>query len=157
MNYPTLPGLTLDGKVYYNAEMGTVESIVPPGSWATCHGPAMLELPNGDLLCCWFAGTFEGDADIHVVCARLPKGADQWEEPVNVSPALSRTPLCSTAPTARFGACTRPSWTGSPARTICSTPLRSAARSPLTAARPGAITRPSSPKKAPSAASPSRS
>lgn len=85
MNYPMLPGLTLDGKVYYNAEMGTVESIVPPGPWATCHGPAMLELPNGDLLCCWFAGTFEGDADIHVVCARLPKGADQWEEPVNVS------------------------------------------------------------------------
>lgn len=85
MNYPILPGLTPDGKVYYNAEMGTVEAIVPPGPWPTCHGPAMLELPNGDLLCCWFAGTFEGDADIHIVCARLPKGADKWEEPVNVS------------------------------------------------------------------------
>ena len=45
----------------------------------------LVELPNGDLLCCWFAGTFEGDADIHIVCARLPKGADKWEEPVNVS------------------------------------------------------------------------
>lgn len=85
MNYPVLPGLTMDGQVYYNAEMGTVEAIIPPGPWRTCHGPGMVELPNGDLLCCWFAGTFEGDADIHIVCARLPKGADKWEEPVNVS------------------------------------------------------------------------
>ena len=85
MNYPALPGLTMDGQVYFNAEMGTVESIIPPGPWRTCHGPGMVELPNGDLLCCWFAGTFEGDADIHIVCARLPKGADKWEEPVNVS------------------------------------------------------------------------
>lgn len=85
MNYPALPGLTMDGQVYYHAEMGTVEAIIPPGPWRTCHGPGMVELPNGDLLCCWFAGTFEGDADIHIVCARLPKGADKWEEPVNVS------------------------------------------------------------------------
>ena len=85
MNYPALPGLTMDGQVYYNAEMGTVEAIIPPGPWRTCHGPGMVELPNGDLLCCWFAGTFEGDADIHIVCARLPKGADKWEEPVNGS------------------------------------------------------------------------
>ena len=85
MNYPVLPGLTMDGQVYCNAEMGTVEAIIPPGPWRTCHGPGLVELPNGDLLCCWFAGTFEGDADIHIVCARLPKGADKWEEPVNVS------------------------------------------------------------------------
>lgn len=85
MNYPALPGLTMDGQVYHNAEMGTVEAIIPPGPWRTCHGPGMVELPGGDLLCCWFAGTFEGDADIHIVCARLPKGADKWEEPVNVS------------------------------------------------------------------------
>ena len=85
MQYPTLPGLTMDGQVYCNQEMGTMEAIIPPGPWRTCHGPGMVELPNGDLLCCWFAGTFEGDADIHIVCARLPKGADKWEEPVNVS------------------------------------------------------------------------
>ena len=85
MQYPRLPGLTLDGQVYQNEEMGTVEAIIPPGPWRTCHGPGMVELPNGDLLCCWFAGTFEGDADVHIVCARLPKGADKWEEPVDVS------------------------------------------------------------------------
>lgn len=91
MNYPVLPGLTMDGQVYCNAEMGTVEAIIPPGPWRTCHGPGMVELPNGDLLCCWFAGTFEGDADIHIVCARLPKGADKWEEPVNVSDDPTRS------------------------------------------------------------------
>ena len=85
MNYPTLPGLTLDGRIFRNEEMGTVESMVPPGPFATCHSPAMLELPGGDMLCCWFAGTYEGDADVHIVCARLPKGADRWTEPVAVS------------------------------------------------------------------------
>ena len=91
MKYPRLPGLTLDGQVYQNKEMGTVEAIIPPGPWRTCHGPGMVELPNGDLLCCWFAGTFEGDADVHIVCARLPKGADKWEEPVNVSDDPTRS------------------------------------------------------------------
>ncbi|WP_312502627.1 sialidase family protein [Lacrimispora sp.] len=85
MNYPTLAGLTLDGRIYHNEEMGTVESMVPPGPFATCHSPAMLELPNGDMLCCWFAGTYEGEADVHIVCARLPKGADRWRSPVSVS------------------------------------------------------------------------
>lgn len=85
MKYPALPGLTLDGRIYRNEEMGTVESMVPPGPFPTCHSPAMLELPNGDMLCCWFSGTYEGDADVHIVCARLPKDADRWTEPVPVS------------------------------------------------------------------------
>ena len=85
MNYPALPGLTLDGRLYRNEEMGTVESMVPPGPFATCHSPAMLELPNGDLLCCWFAGSYEGAADVHIICARLPNGADRWTDPVPVS------------------------------------------------------------------------
>ncbi len=85
MNYPVLPGLTIDGQVYYNAEMGTVEAQIPPGPWRTCHGPAMVEIPNGDLLCCWFAGTFEGDGDVHIICSRLPKGESKWTEPVDIS------------------------------------------------------------------------
>ena len=57
MTYPALPGLTPDGQLYQNLEMDTVEAVIPPGVHATCHSPATLELPNGDLLCCWFAGT----------------------------------------------------------------------------------------------------
>ena len=33
------------------------------------------ELPDGSLLCCWFAGTYEGSADIHIICSLLPAGS----------------------------------------------------------------------------------
>ena len=85
MKYPLLPGLTPDGTVYENTAMGTVEAMLPPGPYATAHAPALLELENGDLLCAWFAGSYEGSADISVICSRLPKGAARWSEPVMIS------------------------------------------------------------------------
>lgn len=85
MSYPVLPGLTPDGTIYENPHMGTVEAMLPPGPYATAHAPALLELPNGDMMCAWFAGSYEGSPDISIVCARLPKGAAQWTEPVMVS------------------------------------------------------------------------
>ena len=85
MKYPLLPGLTPDGTVYENTAMGTAEAMLPPGPYATAHAPALLELENGDLLCAWFAGSYEGSADISVICSRLPKGAARWSEPVMIS------------------------------------------------------------------------
>ena len=85
MNYPKLPGLTPDGRVYWNEEMGTAEARIPNGGYRSGHGPALLELPNGDLLCVWFAGSFEGNADVHIVCSRLEKDSGSWTEPVDVS------------------------------------------------------------------------
>ena len=85
MKYPCLPGLTPDGTVYQNSAMGTVEAMLPPGPWATAHAPALLETPDGSLLCAWFAGSFEGSGDVSIVCARLSKGAARWEAPVQVS------------------------------------------------------------------------
>ena len=85
MDYPKLPGLTPDGRVYRNEEMGTVEARIPNGGFRSGHGPALLELPNGDLLCVWFAGSFEGNADVHIVCSRLEKDSGAWTEPVDVS------------------------------------------------------------------------
>ena len=85
MTYPKLPGLTWDGTIYENEEMGTCEALLPTGGYPTAHAPAMAELPNGDLLCCWFAGTYEGSADIHVICSLLPKDAPAWLPPVEVS------------------------------------------------------------------------
>jgi len=55
LNYPELPGLTWEGTLYYNKDMETIEALIPTGGYATAHAPALLELPNGDLLCCWFA------------------------------------------------------------------------------------------------------
>ncbi|WRS26362.1 sialidase family protein [Oscillospiraceae bacterium MB08-C2-2] len=85
MTYKKLPGITPDGVVYENELLGTLEALVTPGHYSTAHAPALLELPNGDMLCAWFAGSFEGSTDISIVCARLPKGADRWEKPVQVS------------------------------------------------------------------------
>ena len=84
-NYPTLPGLTTDGRVYYDADLGTLEARLPTGGYPTAHAPALLELPNGDVLCCWFAGSYEGSADIHIICSRLPKGTAAWLPPVDIS------------------------------------------------------------------------
>ncbi len=85
MDYPKLPGLTPDGRVYWNEEMGTIEARIPNGGYRSGHGPALLELPNGDLLCVWIAGSFEGNADVHIVCSRLEKDSEAWTEPVDVS------------------------------------------------------------------------
>ena len=85
MNYQILPGLTPDGRVYQNLDMGTLESALPTGGYPTAHAPALLELPNGDMLCCWFAGTYEGSADIRIIVSCLAKDSDQWTAPVDIS------------------------------------------------------------------------
>lgn len=85
MDFQHLPGLTPDGTIYFNEDTGVLESMIPPGAYRTAHAPALLELPDGNMLCAWFAGSFEGSADVSIVCARLPKGETQWEEPVQVS------------------------------------------------------------------------
>lgn len=85
MKLKHLQGLTPDGELYINDDMGTVEAMIPPGVYNTAHAPALLELENGDMLCAWFAGSFEGSKDISIVCARLNSGSTSWEEPIKVS------------------------------------------------------------------------
>ena len=85
MAVKTLPWLTPDGQIYFDPEMKVTEAMLPPGPWASAHGPGLVETPAGTLLCCWFAGTFEGDTDINIVVSRLEKGSDQWSEPIYVS------------------------------------------------------------------------
>ena len=85
MELKHIQGLTPDGQLYMNDDMGTIEAMVPPGPYNTAHAPALLELENGDMLCAWFAGSFEGSKDISIVCARLAKGETVWQEPVKVS------------------------------------------------------------------------
>lgn len=85
MDFQYLPGLTPDGTIYFSEDTGVLESMISPGVYRTAHAPALLELPNGDMLCAWFAGSFEGSADVSIVCARLPKDETRWQEPVQVS------------------------------------------------------------------------
>ena len=85
MAIKTLPGLTPDGQIYFDEDMQLTEAALPPMPGTTAHGPGLLETPAGTLLCCWFAGTFEGDTDVNIVVSRLEKGADAWSEPTMIS------------------------------------------------------------------------
>ena len=43
------------------------------------HGSSVVELPNGDLLSCWFHGSGERKAnDVRIKGSRLKKGSNKW-------------------------------------------------------------------------------
>ena len=139
-NLIEIPQLTDDGRLYHHALLDTVEALIPNAPYRSCHAADLLELENGDLLCCWFAGSREGNADISIAVARLPADAEQWEQPVIVSddptrseqnPSLFQNPngdiwLMYTAQAAKFpvmGAAH-----GAPRRLCLPVPALSAAR-----------------------------
>ena len=74
-NIIDLPTLGDDGRLYRDTALDLVESLIP-NPWKSCHAPDLLELENGDLLCCWFAGSREGNADISIAVARVASGGD---------------------------------------------------------------------------------
>ena len=46
------------------------------------HGSCIVELPNRDLLVCWYRGSGERSADdVRILGSRLKKGASTWSEP----------------------------------------------------------------------------
>jgi predicted neuraminidase len=45
------------------------------------HGANFLFLKNGELLCFWFSGEWEGDSDVGIMVSRLAKGSGQWSKP----------------------------------------------------------------------------
>lgn len=157
MTYPKLPGLTWDGTIYENEEMGTLEALLPTGGYPTAHAPAMTELPDGSLLCCWFAGTYEGSADIHIICSLLPAGSGKWLPPADISGDPERSeqnPSLFNGPDGAVWACTPPSWTARRERTTCSSPPWSAARRASMEERPGSLMKPYFPRREPSARQP---
>ncbi len=88
--YIELNLLEENGKLYHNNLLDTVEALIP-NPYTSCHAADLLELPNGDLLCCWFAGSDEGNADISIVLSRLNKGESEWTQPVMVSDDPTRS------------------------------------------------------------------
>lgn len=58
--------------------------IFEPGSVAgfpSCHASTLVELPDGELLAAWYAGSEEGAPDVAELGARLAKGATAWSKP----------------------------------------------------------------------------
>jgi predicted neuraminidase len=56
------------------------DSYIPPMGNEN-HAPGLASLPNGDLLCVWFAGSAEGASDISIAMSRLPAEDNRWTEP----------------------------------------------------------------------------
>lgn len=77
--------LGANGRLYHNGALDTIEALIPNQPFASCHASDLLELPNGDLLCCWFAGSDEGNADISIALSRLNAGESRWTDPVIIS------------------------------------------------------------------------
>lgn len=55
------------------------------------HASGIVELPNGDLMACWYEGVSDRSRDVHIQAARLPKGAKKWEPDF----LLADTPMLS--------------------------------------------------------------
>lgn len=54
--------------------------LFPPEQWHN-HGSCIVELPNGDLLVCWYHGSGERTADdVKIEGMRLRKGARSWSD-----------------------------------------------------------------------------
>jgi predicted neuraminidase len=79
-----------NGKLYKNNLLGTIEALIP-NPFNSCHAADLLELPNGDILCCWFAGSDEGNADISIALSRLDKDSSQWGVPFIISDDPNRS------------------------------------------------------------------
>jgi len=57
----------------------------PTARFPSCHCSTIVELPNGDLLCAWYAGEHEAAPDVAVLTARKRAGAPDWDDPVVVA------------------------------------------------------------------------
>jgi predicted neuraminidase len=63
----------------------TSELLFPLEHWHN-HGSTVVELPDGDLVACWFHGSGERSADdVVVLGARLAKGETRWSQPFVMS------------------------------------------------------------------------
>ncbi len=66
-----------DGVERKDAGMGAADTYLPI-LYPSSHAANLLELKNGDVLCVWFSGTWEGSSNVAIVISRRPKGARNW-------------------------------------------------------------------------------
>jgi len=46
-----------------------------------CHACTLVEVPSGDLLCAWYAGTREGASDVAILASRGLRALPRWRGP----------------------------------------------------------------------------
>ncbi len=79
-----------DGVVRPSSLAGVLEAYLP-SLFPSSHGANLLLLNNGDLLCFWFSGEWEGDSDVGILVSRLGKGSKRWSRPVLVDHELGKS------------------------------------------------------------------
>lgn len=72
----------LTGGIFSYGQVKISKQYIFPLQSQHVHSSSLVELPNGDLLSCWFQGSGERKADdVKIMGARLKKGKKTWSEP----------------------------------------------------------------------------
>lgn len=66
-----------DGVVRSVGSEGLEEAYLPI-LYPSSHAANLYQLRDGNLLCVWFSGTWEGDSGVGIVMSRLRRGSDRW-------------------------------------------------------------------------------
>jgi predicted neuraminidase len=69
-----------DGKIRPSSVAGLQVAYLPI-VFPSSHSSNLLNLGNGDLLCAYYSGRWEGKSDVAIVISRLSKGSDHWTKP----------------------------------------------------------------------------
>src|SRR5947199_3694683 len=76
LDYSKTIGAQVDGRLRASAVPGLKEAYLIP-IFPSAHAANLLQLRNGDLLCAWFSGTWEGNSDVAIVTSRLAAGSNE--------------------------------------------------------------------------------
>ncbi len=68
-----------DGQERRDSRLGVEEAYLPI-LYPSSHAANLYQLRNGDILCVWFSGTWEGSSGVGIVMSRLPNGSHRWTE-----------------------------------------------------------------------------
>ena len=74
-------GTPTDGRLRASADPG-VESAYLPAIEPSSHAANLIVMRNGDLLCFWFTGAWEGESGVGIAMSRLTPESHQWSQPV---------------------------------------------------------------------------
>lgn len=66
-----------DGREVRDSKLGVDEAYLPI-LYPSSHAANLYQLQNGDILCVWFSGTWEGSTGVGIVMSRLTRGLHRW-------------------------------------------------------------------------------
>jgi hypothetical protein len=69
-----------------------VEAAYLPILYPSSHASNLYQLRNGDILCAWFSGSWEGSSGVGIVMSRLRPGNQRWDRTVLIDRHLLLLP-----------------------------------------------------------------